>query len=201
MPSPSPARSRPRRAVFLDRDGVLVEDAGLLTDPADIRILPGVPEALGRLRAAGFLLVVVSNQAVVARGLLDLAAMEALHREVETRLRAAGAPALDGFYYCPHHPHATLAAFRADCPCRKPRPGLLLRAAKDLELDLAGSFMVGDRPTDLLAGIRAGCRTVWVRTGQHLAEPIQTSEKLGDLPRADWECADLAGASEWICGA
>jgi D-glycero-D-manno-heptose 1,7-bisphosphate phosphatase len=177
---------------------VLVEDAGLLTEGAAIRILPGVPAALGRLRAAGYRLVVVSNQAVVARGLLSPAAMEALHQEVESRLRAAGAPPLDGFYYCPHHPNATLPEFRADCTCRKPRPGLLLRAAAELGLDLAASFMVGDRPTDLLAGIRAGCRTVWVRTGQHLAEPIQTSETLPEWPRADWECADLAEAAEWI---
>jgi D-glycero-D-manno-heptose 1,7-bisphosphate phosphatase len=192
---------RELRAVFLDRDGILVEDAGLLTQASAIRILPGVPGALRRLKEAGFMLVVVSNQAVVARGLLDLAGMQALHRVVEELLRADGAPALDGFYFCPHHPNANLPEFRQDCLCRKPRPGLLLQAARELGLDLASSFMVGDRPTDLLAGARAGCRTVWARTGQHLAEPIQTTETFELPPRADWECDDLGGAAAWILNA
>jgi D-glycero-D-manno-heptose 1,7-bisphosphate phosphatase len=184
--------------VFLDRDGVLVEDAGLLTRAEDIRILPGVPEGLRRLKEAGFLLVVVSNQAAVARGLLDLEAVEALHQVVVDRLGEAGAPPLDGFYFCPHHPQATLAAFRADCACRKPGPGLLLRAGEELHLDLGSCFMVGDRPTDILAGARAGCRTVWVRTGQHDAPLIQTTEKIETLSVADRQCPDLAAAADWI---
>ena len=187
-----------RRAVFLDRDGVLIRDAGLVLGPDDLQILDGVPEALSAL--AGYALVVVSNQAVVARGLLDEAGVLELQRDLEARLRARGAPELDGFYFCPHHPKATLERYRQDCPCRKPRPGLLLRAAQELDLDLGASFMVGDRPSDILAGIRAGCRTVWVQTGQHEAAPIETTEPFESAPRADHTGPDLMDAARWILG-
>jgi D-glycero-D-manno-heptose 1,7-bisphosphate phosphatase len=188
--------SEGRRAVFLDRDGVLVEDRGLLTRAGDIAILPGAAGALARLKAAGFALVVVSNQAVVARGLLDEAGVRDLQGEVERRLRLEGAPALDGFYFCPHHPSADLVAYRVACACRKPRPGLILEASAALGLDPARSFMVGDRPTDLAAGLAAGCRTVWVQTGQHDAPPIEGADRVA--PRADHVCAGLAAAAAWI---
>lgn len=184
-------------AVMLDRDGVLIEDVDLLTHSDQIRILPGVPEALAELKAAGFALLVVSNQPVVARGLMDESGVLDLQREVQARLLQAGAPVLDGFYFCPHHPRATLPAYRQDCPCRKPRPGMLLQAATEHGVDLAASFMVGDRPTDLHAGARAGCRTIWVETGRHLAPPIETSEPLPPL-RPDHVCAGLAQAARWI---
>jgi D-glycero-D-manno-heptose 1,7-bisphosphate phosphatase len=186
------------RAVFLDRDGVLIEDAGLITAVGQVHILPGVPEALTRLKAAGFRLVVVSNQAVVARGLLTPEQVRALHGEVEAILRRQGAPALDGFYFCPHHPRATLPEFRQDCACRKPKPGLLLQAARELGLRSEVSFMVGDRPTDLLAGARAGCRTVWTQTGQHGASLIETAEILEAPPQADFVCPGLPEAARWI---
>jgi len=184
--------------VLLDRDGVLIQDSGLVTRPEDLRVLAGVPEALMRLKAAGFALVVVSNQAVVARGLLGEAEVMALQRLLEQRLVEAGGPALDGFHFCPHHPRATLARYRVDCGCRKPRPGLLLQAAEKLGFDLGASYMVGDRPTDLLAGVRAGCRTVWIQSGQHLAAPIETSEPPEAAPLPDHVCASLTEAAAWI---
>ena len=184
-------------AVFLDRDGVLVEDVGLLTRAEQIRLLPGAAEALALLREAGYLLLVVSNQAVVARGLADAAQVRALQREVAVRLVQAGAPALDGFYFCPHHPRATLPGSRLACECRKPRPGLLLQAAREHGVALAASFMVGDRPTDLQAGRAAGCRTVWVQTGQHGAAAIETGEPLAP-PDPDHVCPDLLAAARWI---
>jgi D-glycero-D-manno-heptose 1,7-bisphosphate phosphatase len=186
--------SKPRRAMFLDRDGVLIEDAGLLTHADEIRVFPGVPEALERLKQAGFALVVISNQAVVARGLLTETQVAELEREVEARLGTK----LDGFYFCPHHPQATLPEYRTQCDCRKPRPGLIFQAARELGLDLPGSFMVGDRPTDLLAGVRAGCRTIWVQTGQHTAAPIQTSEESAPPPEPDHICAGFPEAVAWI---
>ncbi len=184
-------------AIFLDRDGVLIEDVNLLTRPADIHILPGVPEALSWLRAAGFNLIVVTNQTVIARGWLDELGVQRLEKEVERQLELAGGPCPDAFYFCPHHPNATISAYRRDCECRKPRPGLLVRAARDLELDLDASFLVGDRNTDILAGARAGCRTVLVETGAHLAPPIETSEPV-ELPSPDYVCADLGQAAQWI---
>jgi D-glycero-D-manno-heptose 1,7-bisphosphate phosphatase len=187
-----------RKAVFLDRDGVLVEDVGLLVDAAEIRILPGVASALRLLHDAGWRLVVVSNQAVVARGLLDEPGVVALQREIESRLGAQGAPALDAFYFCPHHPSATLPAYRTDCACRKPKPGLLLRAAAELGLDLHRSCMIGDRATDLQAGSRAGCRTIWVQTGRHHDPPIETAEPAMLGPSADHVCPSLLAAAYWI---
>lgn len=187
-----------RKAVFLDRDGVLVEDTGLLVDPADIRIPADVPEALRLLHQDGWSLVVVSNQAVVARGLLDGPGVTALQAEIETRLRALGAPALDGFFYCPHHPAATLPAYRVDCECRKPKPGLLLQAAAELGIDPQRSFMVGDRPTDLQAGARAGCRAIWVQTGRHADPPIETAEASNPEVQAVYVCGSLLAAAKWI---
>jgi D-glycero-D-manno-heptose 1,7-bisphosphate phosphatase len=187
-------------AVFLDRDGVLVEDVDLLTRADQLRLLPGVPSALNVLRRAGFALVVVGNQPVVARGLVTEADIEAIHAELGKLIHAAGGPAMDRYYFCPHHPKATLPAYRADCDCRKPKPGMLLRAARELNLDLRTCFMVGDRITDIIAGVRAGCRTVLVQTGKHLEKPIETSEPLDTTIEPDHVCADLPVAVEWILG-
>jgi D-glycero-D-manno-heptose 1,7-bisphosphate phosphatase len=186
------------RAVFLDRDGVIIEDTNLLTKTSEIRVLPGVPEALNRLRNAGFRLIVVSNQPVVARGLATEADVERINGEINHQLATGNGVALDQFYFCPHHPKATLPAYRVNCDCRKPQPGLILQGAKDHHLDLSSSFMVGDRITDIIAGAKAGCRTIMVQTGQHAAEPIQTAEPIDISIRPDWTCTDLTEAVDWI---
>lgn len=186
------------RAVFLDRDGVLIEDVDLLVREHQIQLLPGVPAALQQLKAAGFRLVVVSNQTVVARGLATELDVRRLQAAVAQAIVARGGPDLDGFYFCPHHPNATLPAYRIDCPCRKPRPGLLRQAALDGQLELSASFMVGDRLTDVAAGKRAGCRTIWLRTGQHLAPLIQTAEPLEPNLVPNFTCDTLAAAARWI---
>ncbi len=164
-----------RRAIFLDRDGVLVRDVGPLTSPDDIVLTPGVALGLRELSRAGFLLVVVSNQTVVARGLLNENAVIELQKRVEARILDASGPALDAFYFCPHHPKATRPDLRCDCACRKPAPGLLLQAAAELDISLAESFMIGDRASDVLAGLRAGCTTIQLTTGAHLAPPIEVT--------------------------
>ncbi|HWD17700.1 MAG TPA: HAD family hydrolase [Verrucomicrobiae bacterium] len=186
------------RAVFLDRDGVLIVDADLLTDPAHIQPLPGVAAALRRLQAAGFRLIVVSNQPVVARGLATEREVEAIHQEIQRQIVRDGGPTLDAFYFCPHHPRATLEEYRRDCECRKPRAGLLRQGAAAFGIDLKSSFMVGDRITDIAAGAAVGCRTVMVETGKHLLPPIHTSEPLDPGLKPDWTCADLPAAADWI---
>jgi D-glycero-D-manno-heptose 1,7-bisphosphate phosphatase len=189
----------PTRAVFLDRDGVLIEDVDLLTETSQIRILPGVPQALNLLRAGGFGLFVVSNQTVVARGLLTEAEVEHMNEEINRQLaRASSGAGIDQFYFCPHHPKATDLAYRLDCDCRKPRPGLLLQAAREHALSLPSSFMVGDRITDIIAGASAGCRTILVQTGRHDAPPIETVESIDPEIRPDCTCAGLREAAEWI---
>ncbi|MBI4509587.1 MAG: HAD family hydrolase [Deltaproteobacteria bacterium] len=191
-------RARKGKAVFLDRDGVLVEDVGLLARPEDIRVLAGAAEALAKLRQAGYLLVVISNQASVARGILSEAAACELHEHVQWELRACGAPHLDGFYFCPHHPHANLPEYRRACDCRKPRPGLILRASTERDVDPSTSFMVGDRLTDVWAGARAGCRTVLVETGKHAEPLIVTSDPPDEAVAPQRTCRDLGEAARWI---
>ena len=186
------------RAVFLDRDGVLIEDRVQLLHAEEIRILDGVPLALTQLKQAGFRLVVITNQAIVARGLISEADLVILHSTMDRLLQEAGAPPLDAVYYCPHHPEATVPAYRALCECRKPRPGSLLRAARELDLDVQESFLVGDRLTDIIAGTKAGCRTVLVQSPQTQAPPIVTVEPLDDSCQPDHTCRDLPAAAEWI---
>jgi len=186
------------RAVFLDRDGVLVEDVDLLTRAGQIRALPGAAEALRRLKSAGFLLIVVSNQPVIARGLISEPDLEEINRKIERLLQSDGAPKWDASYFCPHHPNATLQQYRIDCDCRKPRPGLLRRASDKFRIDLQASFMVGDRITDVAAGAAAGCRTVLVQTGKHTAPTITLTQPLDPSLAPDWTCADLAAAADWI---
>lgn len=185
-------------AVLLDRDGVLIEDVHLLSQPGDIRIPAGVPQALQQLKEEGFLLIVISNQTVVARGLLSEEGVRGLQAQVECRLTEEGAPPLDGFYFCPHHPNATLPSYRVACECRKPRPGLLLRAAREKDIDLSASFVIGDRLTDIMAGARAGCRTVLVETGAHVAPFIETSEPIDITISPDYICRNLAEAARWV---
>jgi D-glycero-D-manno-heptose 1,7-bisphosphate phosphatase len=185
-------------AVFLDRDGVLIEDVHRLIEPNQLKVLPGVPQALALLHQANFRLVVVSNQSVVARGLATEAQVVAVSDSLQQYLIKVGGPVLDGWYFCPHHPEAEVVAYRVDCQCRKPRPGLLLRASAELGLDLSRSFMVGDRIIDVLAGARAGCGTVLLQTGRHLEPPGATNEPHDPNIKPDQTCADLAAAATWI---
>lgn len=149
-----------RPAVFLDRDGTLIEDPGYLGDPDRVALLPAAAEGLRRLSEAGFALVVVSNQAGVARGLITQADVEAVNRRVSEALAARGV-LVDGFFFCPHHPD-----FTGPCECRKPGIELFRRAVEDLDLDLGSSWVVGDTAGDVGAAGALGITAVLVRTGQ-----------------------------------
>jgi D-glycero-D-manno-heptose 1,7-bisphosphate phosphatase len=148
-----------RRAVLLDRDGTLNEEVHYLHRIADLRLIDGVAEAIATLNRNDWLVIVITNQAGIARGYFDRAAVDALHAHLLERLAEAGAR-IDAFYICPHHPN-----FGRPCQCRKPAPGMLLQAAVDYDLDLAQCWMIGDKDSDLGAGCAAGCRTILVRTG------------------------------------
>jgi D-glycero-D-manno-heptose 1,7-bisphosphate phosphatase len=185
-------------AVFLDRDGVLIEDVHLLTREDQIRILPGVVEALRILDDAGFGLVVVSNQPVVARGMSTEQEVADLNSTIQGLLVKSGGPNLAGWYFCPHHPNASLEGYRISCECRKPRPGLLYRAALEQGLDLSSSFMAGDRMTDITAGRLAGCGTILIRSGMHLLPPIQSDLTQDSLMGYDYVCDGLLEAARWI---
>ena len=185
-------------ATFLDRDGVLIEDRHFVTESKDFHLLPGVPAALTLLKRAGYALVLVSNQAVVARGMISEHQLAELHESLNKLLVSAGAPRLDAIYACPHHPQATVAAYRIECECRKPRPGSILHASREHGYDLSRSFTVGDRMTDIAAGATAGCRTVLVESPETRAASIVTLEPLDPSLRPDFVCSDLLSAALWI---
>lgn len=155
-----------RPAAFLDRDGVLNEDLGYVHRVQDFRWLPGVVQACKRLQDAGYALVVVTNQSGVARGMYTLEDVDALHAHMQRELAAAGVT-LTAIYRCPHLPTAEVPAYRTDCDCRKPRPGMLLQALREHGLDASRSVMVGDKPSDMQAGEAAGvARCIQVGPGQ-----------------------------------
>jgi D-glycero-D-manno-heptose 1,7-bisphosphate phosphatase len=161
---------RPARpALFLDRDGTLVEEVAYLHDPERVVLLPGVP-ALAAVAAAGVALVVVTNQAGVARGLYAEAAVGAVHRRLAELLAAAGVR-LDAVLHCPHHPEGTVPGYARACRCRKPGPGMLETAAERLGLDLAASWLIGNHPADVGAAVAAGARPLFVATGRAAGRP------------------------------
>jgi D-glycero-D-manno-heptose 1,7-bisphosphate phosphatase len=150
-----------QRAVFLDRDGTINREAGFIRRPEDLALLDGAAAALRRINDSGYLAIVVTNQAVIARGECSVDMLDKIHQKMESDLGASGA-FIDALYYCPHHPHrgfpGEVAALKIDCSCRKPKPGMLLEAAQDFNVDLAASWMVGDDERDREAGRAAGCR-------------------------------------------
>jgi len=178
----------PRGAVFADRDGTLVIERGYLSDPADLELLPGVPAALRRLHAAGWPVIVVSNQSGVGRGFFPLSRVYEAMAALRHALRAHGVE-LDAIHFCPHRPEDA-------CDCRKPGVALLRRAAEDLDLSLPRSVFVGDKRLDVDTGHHAGARGVLVRTG-YGADQARESQGAGDAP-PDAVCADFAEAAQWI---
>ncbi len=153
-----------RPAVFLDRDGTLIEERGYLSKLEDIALFADTPAALRRLRDAGFALVVVTNQAGIARGYFDEAFVQKAHRYLGEMLAAEGI-VIDGYYYCPHHPDGLVPEYSRVCRCRKPAPGMVEQAARDLDLDIDRSFVVGDKWLDVELATNAGARGILVRTG------------------------------------
>jgi D-glycero-D-manno-heptose 1,7-bisphosphate phosphatase len=154
----------PRKAVFLDRDGTLIEEVNYLAHPEQVRLLPGAANAVRELNNAGILAIVVTNQAGVARGYFPESRIAEVHSRL-TELLAEHGARIDGFYHCPHHATEGAGEYRVECECRKPKPGMLLTAAREWDVDLARSWMIGDKPSDAEAGIAAGCRAILVQTG------------------------------------
>ena len=152
------------RVIFLDRDGTLNEEVNYLYRKEDLRILEGVPGAIRKLKARGFKIVVVTNQAGVARGYYKEEDVKKLHSYMN-ELLAASQGAIDHFFYCPHHPYHGIGAYKCRCHCRKPETGLLEMAEQYYNVDKERSWMVGDKWTDIQAGIRYGVRTALVGTG------------------------------------
>jgi D-glycero-D-manno-heptose 1,7-bisphosphate phosphatase len=182
------------RCVFLDRDGTINEEVNYLSHSDQLRLIAGAAEAIKQFNQAGLKTVIITNQAGVARGYFSEPALQQIHLELERMLRAQDAH-IDAIYYCPHHPTAGIGVYKIDCNCRKPKPGLLERAARELNLDLRQSFVVGDKPADLQAGGAVGCRTILVRTGYGLESE---QELAGGESQPDHVADDLLAAARWI---
>lgn len=184
----------PQRAVFLDRDGVINVDSDLIKHPDELTLIPGAAEAIRQLNHSQFITVVVTNQSVVARNLTDEAGVDRIHARMERLLADEAGAFVDAIYYCPHHPNGGFPeenpAYKVDCSCRKPKPGMLLAAAQRFNIDMASSYMVGDSPRDIEAGQAAGvAATVRVRTG-HGLKPCAAEPSV--------HVDDIAAAVAWI---
>lgn len=162
--------SNKQKAVFLDRDGTLNKYVGFLRDINDFELLDGVTDAIKTINNSGYLAIVVTNQPVIARGEVTVTQLEEIHNKMETLLGLEGAY-LDAIYYCPHHPHkgyeGEIPELKFDCDCRKPKPGMLIRAAKEFNIDLSDSWMVGDSENDIQCGLNAGCKTALIGSGNY----------------------------------
>ncbi|MDC0253347.1 HAD family hydrolase [Bacteriovoracales bacterium] len=157
-----------QKALFLDRDGVLNEDSHLICNIDELVIIEEMAEIIAYAKRIGFKIFVVTNQTVVSRGLITFEEAQSINQFLANKLLEANQNAfIDDFYMCPYHPDAQIQKYRKDSNLRKPRPGMLLKAQKDYGLDLSRSFMVGDRTSDVIAGNRAGCKTILVESGMH----------------------------------
>jgi D-glycero-D-manno-heptose 1,7-bisphosphate phosphatase len=185
-----------RPAVFLDRDGTVIEERGYLGRLDLIELFPGSAQAIRLLKDAGYAVVIVTNQAGVARGLFDEAFVQSAHARLDAMLREEGA-LVDGYYYCPHHPDGSVDGYSLTCECRKPAPGMVRQAAADLDLDVARSFVVGDKWLDIGLATNAGARGVLVRTGYGGGEDVRPPAGCEPVVIAD----TLLDAARWILDA
>ena len=180
-------------AMFLDRDGVVIEEVHYLSKLEQIRLIPGAAAAIRKLNATGVPVVVATNQSGVARGYFPESFVADSH-DYLAELLAREEARIDRFYYCPHHREKGIGTYRIDCACRKPHPGMLLTAARDLNLDLSLSWLVGDKLSDCAAGTAAGCRTILVRTGHGRA--VELPADIGTIP-IEKVAADLPEAIQF----
>lgn len=180
---------RPQKAIFLDRDGTINKHIGFLRKASELELLEGAAEAIKLINSSGYLAIVITNQPVIARGEVTTSQLQEIHNKMETLLGAEGAY-IDGLYYCPHHPdkgfEGEVIELKIDCECRKPKPGLILRASRDFNIEIGSSWMIGDDGRDIGCGKNAGCKTALIGDDQSLG--------------ADVMCGSLLEAMEMILG-
>jgi len=186
---------RKRIAVFLDRDGTISEEVSYISDPDMLRLIPKAAEAVRLINESGLLAVVVTNQSGIARGYLTESILADVHKKMHLLLKAGGA-GVDGIYYCPHHPKVGLPEYVKDCECRKPGTGLIEAAAKDLKIDVRGSYVIGDKIIDIELAHKAGARGILVMTGYGREEMKALGNDRKVWP--DHIADDLYDAVKWI---
>ena len=177
------------KAIFLDRDGTLIEDPGYLNHPEQVKLLEGVAEALIELRNMGYMLIVVTNQSAVARGIVSEKVLGEIHNRMRQLLTERGAY-LDQIYYCPYHLDGVIPKYRKDSEWRKPNPGMLLAASEDMDIDLSQSWKIGDSSSDIEAGLRAGCKTILVNR----LSRYKTTLGKPDEPKPDYKSVNMKEA-------
>ena len=182
------------KCVFLDRDGVICVEVNYMSDPSQFKLLPRVVEALYQLKKDKYKLIVVSNQSGVARGFLTEDIVRDINNKMLEELTTFGVK-LDRVYYCPHHSEGK-GIYKLDCTCRKPKPGMLLQGTSELNVDLASSYMIGDRKSDIIAGVNTGCKTILVLTGYGKEAHAEMQAEKGLKP--DYVVDDLFEASNII---
>lgn len=186
------------KVIFLDRDGTINKEVVYLHRPEDLVILPGVPQAIKRLRGHGFHIVVVTNQAGIARGYYTVEQMHRLHEYLNEQLKKDGA-GIDHFYYCPHHPEHGIGKYKKVCRCRKPDTGMFEMAQREYEIDKSASYMIGDKRIDVEAGHNYGIAGILVGTG-YGKEEREKSRQQGEVPFYDFYAETLVDAAEYIIG-
>jgi D-glycero-D-manno-heptose 1,7-bisphosphate phosphatase len=179
------------RAIFLDRDGTIIEDPGYLDSCDKVRFLPKVSEAIKRLNESGFKVIVITNQSGVARGYFTEETLKEINRYICQLLAEQGA-SIDRVYYCPHHIEGIIEAYRKECYCRKPNPGMVEKATRDFDIDLRKSFVIGDKSIDVETGYRTGCRTI-------LLASQESPDKQGEMAvLPDHVAPNLYEAVKWL---
>lgn len=177
---------RPQKAIFLDRDGTINKHIGFLRKASELELLEGVSEAIKLINSSGYLAIVITNQPVIARGEVTTSQLQEIHNKMETLLGAEGAY-IDGLYYCPHHPdkgfEGEVVELKIDCDCRKPKPGLILRASRDFNIDLSRSWMIGDDGRDIGCGKNAGCKTALIGDDQSLGANLMADSLLAAVEK------------------
>jgi len=175
------------KAVFLDRDDTIIKDPGYINNPDQVNLVDGAVEALGELKALGYKLIIVSNQSGVARGIVTEDVLNEIHNRLKQLLSEKGV-SLDAIYYCPYHPEGAVKKYRRESDLRKPNPGMILKAAKDIDIELSKSWVIGDRSRDIEAGFRAGCKTILIN------KPLYQADYLSDKPKPDYRSINLREA-------
>src|SRR5512143_1889497 len=183
------------RAAFLDRDGTVIEEVGYLSDLTQLRLIHGAAAAIKRMNEAGLKVVLVTNQSGVARGYFTEAFVNETHDLLRKMLQSEGAR-LDGIYYCPHHPTTGRSPYMAACDCRKPGTGMIELAARELDIDIKASFVVGDKWADIELGQRAGAHSILVQTGYSSDDPENT--RPSHVKEPDFIAQTIIEAAEWI---
>jgi len=181
------------KAIFFDRDGVLTKDNGLVTCISQIEFSDDLFTSLRLLNGMEFKFFMITNQAVVARGMLEERELEDINRYIAETIYDKTLCKIEKCYFCPHHPNADLEKYRKNCECRKPKPGMLLQAAGEFDIDLSQSYMIGDRMSDVIAGAKAACKTILLQTGKHIELPIE-SDAFDSSIKPDFTCDTLAEA-------